>query len=396
MELAKPNDSTLFAGVVVPDVSVDKRGPESPMPSALKLRSSSCTSSSTTGAAAAAMDDSASVETMKSNISRLRAKQKLLRLHSSSMLAESKRRLSMHRRHQSGDASVSSQTTMSSSVVYHQGNGIPQHVLVESSSFSWEQEQRLLDELIHTKRFVRAICVILLLALVVGVWQTTTINNGHIYNHGIRSSLESDRNQMVMKREEATKSLLIDSMEEQHQFIAVSKQETHNVAREKLAERVKKAKVPDLEKVAIEALPMGAVEKVKAVPMGAVETVLRQESTTTTTTKKRRTGVLQKIRRMASGMKQLGGNQIRFLGRIYGRVHSGAVGKAKQIKGGTINILQSTKRKASHIVRSDRGKINSEESAWLCLHYVCHIFSEVFRVLWRLKNSPIPTSQEES
>eukprot|EP00980_Cylindrotheca_fusiformis_P021288 scaffold8196_cov100-Cylindrotheca_fusiformis.AAC.1 len=166
---------------------------------------------------------------------------------------------------------------------------------------------------------------------------------------GKLSSVESDRNELVKKAEAA--EALVDSMERQ---VAVSKKET-DLAREQLAESVKKAKALDLEKAAIEARLLGA------------EKQLSKESST----KERRTGILptfqKQIRRVSSGMKQLGGNQIRFLGRIYGRVHGGAVGKAKQIKGGTMEALQATKRKASHIVRSDRGKINSEESAWLVL-----------------------------
>lgn len=119
-------------------------------------------------------------ESIASNISRLRAKQKLLRLHTASKLAESKRRLS-----QNWDAmSVTSHTTLSvassSSNLYH---CIPQHVVVtqqeEKASFTdQQQQQRLISvlhkELVATKRIIRGfiiLLIMLLLLLMIGFWQ---------------------------------------------------------------------------------------------------------------------------------------------------------------------------------------------------------------------------------
>jgi hypothetical protein len=111
-----------------------------------------------------------SVESVSSNIRRLRAKQKLLRLQSASTLAESRRRLSQNS--QNRDAmSVTSHTTLSSCV--HRTASIPQHVLI-SQSEPW-LEQRLLDvrdELEVTKRMMRGMFVLLFLLLAtVGLWE---------------------------------------------------------------------------------------------------------------------------------------------------------------------------------------------------------------------------------
>jgi hypothetical protein len=111
-----------------------------------------------------------SVESVSSNIRRLRAKQKLLRLQSASTLAESRRRLSQNSPNRDA-MSVTSQTTLSSSA--HPTASIPQHVLI-SQSQPW-LEQRLLDvreELAVTKRMMRGMFVLLFLLLAtVGLWE---------------------------------------------------------------------------------------------------------------------------------------------------------------------------------------------------------------------------------
>jgi hypothetical protein len=166
------------------------------------------------------------------------------------------------------------------------------------------------------------------------------------------SLLESGRTEMEKRLKDADYSF--ETVE--NQFL-LSQQESRQM-KQLLLSIENKAKTLELEKANVESQ---LVHAEKMLSKAQLEVPNRRQ----------RIVMLQafqkQLNRGASFVRRVASQQLYYLIQVCQRLHAEAAGKLARIKTGTLAMLQLTKRKISNVVRSDRGKIQSEEGTWLLL-----------------------------
>lgn len=166
------------------------------------------------------------------------------------------------------------------------------------------------------------------------------------------SSLESGRGLLEKKLEDAETSF--ETIESRFR----QSQEDSQQNKEKLLTIEKKAKMLEIEKAKVQSQLVRTEEMLSNAQLQLSNGQHKIDVLQAVHTQLKRVGMLA---------HKLASQQVHSLIRVSQTCRMGASGKVKQIKSATSKMLQTAKRKVSHVVRSDRGKINSEESAWLVL-----------------------------